>query len=79
MVDFVPKNLVHRQAEICASGLGSQSFIYFYKNVALVRAMPAFVHNIMCSAFAFFWRIFLPFQRRFEFLGLGGGNMATGK
>ncbi len=79
MIDFVPQNLIHRKMEISAKGLGSQSFIYFYKNVALVRALPTFVHSFMCWLFAIIWRIFLPFQRRFAFLGLGGSNIATGK
>ncbi len=79
MVDFVPKVLEHRQAEICATGLGSQSFIFFYKRMALVRALPPFIHSFMCWSFALIWRVFLPFQRRFKFLGLGGSNVASGK
>jgi len=79
MVDFVPKILQHRQREICAKGLGSQSFIYFYHRLTLVRAMPAFIHSFMCWSFTLIWRIFLPFQRRFSFLGLGGNNTASGK
>ncbi len=79
MVDFVPNVLKDRQMEICAKGLGSQTFIYFYKRVGLVRAMPEFIHSFMCWMFAFIWRIYLPFQRRFTFLGLGGGSIAMGK
>ncbi len=72
MVDFVPKILQHRQLEICAKGLGSQSFIYFYNQMALVRAMPKFVHSLMCWIFAAIWRTLLPLQRRFPFWGLKG-------
>lgn len=79
MIDFVPEILMHRKMEISAKGLGSQSFIYFYRNVALVRAMPAFIHSFMCWTFAIIWRVYLPIQRRFAFLNLGGSNIATGK
>lgn len=79
MVDFVPKPLQKLQMKISADGLGSQSFIYFYKRMSLVRLMPGFVHSLMCRTFSIIWRVYLPFQRRFTFLGLGGGNVALGK
>ncbi len=68
MFDFIPQPLVHRTNEICANALGSQSFIYFYKNFAIVRKMPIIIHNIMCKMFSLVWRIYLPIQRRFQFL-----------
>jgi len=68
MVDFIPKNLQHRTMEICSKALGSQSFIFFYKRMKLVRMMPKFMHDAMCQMFAVIWRLYLPIQRRFEFL-----------
>lgn len=68
MVDFVPKILENRIMEICCKGLGSQSFIYLYKNIKLVRALPGFVQDFMCQVATAIWRIYLPLQRRFKFL-----------
>jgi hypothetical protein len=68
MIDFVPKILENRQEEICAKGLGSQSFIYLYKNISLVRKLPNFVYPFMCWVATLIWRIYLPFQRRLKFL-----------
>ena len=68
MMDFVPKILQNRKTEICTRGLGSQSFIFLYKNIALVRHMPNFTYSFMCGLFAIFWRLYLPIQRRLKFL-----------
>lgn len=68
MFDFIPKPLIHRREEICSNALGSQSFIFFYKRFALVRAFPEFTHGIICKVFALIWRLYLPIQRRFSFL-----------
>lgn len=68
MVDFVPEPLKNRQMEICAKGLGSQSFIIFYNKFALVRNLPPFMHSLMCAVFAGIWRVLLPLQRSFKFL-----------
>jgi ornithine lipid ester-linked acyl 2-hydroxylase len=68
MVDFVPKNLEHRQMEICAKGLGSQSFIIVYNKIPFVKHLPAFVHTFMVQVASLFWRLFLPIQRRLSIL-----------
>lgn len=68
MFDFIPKPLVHRTNEICSRALGSQSFIFFYKRWAWVRALPEFTHGIICRLFAIVWRIYLPIQRKFKCL-----------
>ena len=68
MVDFVPDPLKHRQVEICARGLGSQTFNIFYHKFWLVRKMPIFMHDAMCAVFALVWRMLLPVQRKFKFL-----------
>ena len=68
MFDFVPQPLVHRMNEICTNALGSQSFIFFYKRIALIRKLPKFMHDFMCLCFSFIWKIYLPIQRRFIFL-----------
>lgn len=68
MFDFIPQPLVHRTAEICSRALGSQSFIFFYKRWAWVRALPEFTHGTICHLFALIWRVYLPIQRRFKFL-----------
>lgn len=66
MVDFVPEPLRHRQMEICAKGLGSQSFNVLYGRIPLVRKLPAFFHTLICDMAAVFWRIALPFQRNIK-------------
>ena len=68
MFDFVPKVWEHDLKKICADALGSQSFIFFYKRMALVRSLPISVHNMMCKVFAWIWRAYLPIQRRLKFL-----------
>jgi hypothetical protein len=68
MFDFIPQPLVHKTNEICSNALGSQSFIFFYKRFALVQKLPTFVHNWMCKIFSIIWKVYLPIQRRFEFL-----------
>ncbi len=68
MFDFIPQPLIHRTDEICSTALGSQSFIFFYKHTRLVKHLPTFIHSMMCKTFSVFWRIYLPIQRRLEFL-----------
>ncbi|MCO5229661.1 MAG: aspartyl/asparaginyl beta-hydroxylase domain-containing protein [Chitinophagales bacterium] len=68
MFDFVPKAIEHRKNEICARGLGSQSFIYFYKQWPIFRALPEFTHEPLCKIFSAIWRLYLPIQRRVKFL-----------
>ncbi|MCO5233301.1 MAG: aspartyl/asparaginyl beta-hydroxylase domain-containing protein [Chitinophagales bacterium] len=68
MFDFIPQPLVHKQKEICARGLGSQSFIYMYKHWSWVKSLPEFLYEPMCRLFALIWRVYLPFQRRLKFL-----------
>lgn len=69
MFDFVPKVLEHRKMEIATKALGSQSFIYFYKHFSIVRKLPLFTHGFFCWSFSWFWRAYLPIQRRVKFLG----------
>ncbi|MBX7182161.1 MAG: aspartyl/asparaginyl beta-hydroxylase domain-containing protein [Bacteroidia bacterium] len=68
IVDFVPKLLQHKMVEICAKTLGSQSYIFFYKKLALVRKFPEPVADFFCYLFYLIWRIYLPIQRTFPFL-----------
>lgn len=68
MIDFIPKPLQHRFMEISSKGLGSQSFIFFYKKFPFIQKLPEFIHNMMIAAFTLIWRIYLPFQRRVKFL-----------
>lgn len=68
MIDIIPKILENRTMEICSKGLGSQSFIVFYNTFKIVRILPSFMHNWMCSLFTLIWRLYLPFQRNFKFL-----------
>lgn len=68
MLDFVPDILSNRKMEICSKGLGSQSFIFLYNKFALFRSMPTYVHEFSCVIFSLIWRLYLPVQRRFEFL-----------
>lgn len=68
MVDFIPNILKKRQMEISAKGLGSQSFIFLYKNISLIRYMPNIIYPFMCWIFAVIWRVYLPIQRRLKFL-----------
>jgi beta-hydroxylase len=68
MVDFVPRILQHRTKEICAKGLGSQSFIFVYKAFPFVKHLPAFVHQLMVHVATAIWWVYLPIQRRLKFL-----------
>jgi hypothetical protein len=68
IVDFVPKVLGDRQNEICAKTLGSQTYIFLYRRIALFRHLPEFVASGFCFIFSIFWRIFLPIQRRVKFI-----------
>jgi aspartyl/asparaginyl beta-hydroxylase (cupin superfamily) len=68
MVDFVPKPLQSRTREICAKGLGSQSFIYVYKTIPFVKHLPAFVHQFMVHVATAIWWVYLPVQRSLKFL-----------
>jgi aspartyl/asparaginyl beta-hydroxylase (cupin superfamily) len=68
ILDFVPKPLLDRKMEICTKTLGSQSFTYLYKQFALVRMLPEFIHSFLCFIFTIIWRIYLPIQRRMRFL-----------
>jgi aspartyl/asparaginyl beta-hydroxylase (cupin superfamily) len=68
MVDFVPKPLQHRTMEICSKGLGSQSFIYVYKTIPLVKHLPEFAFGLMSAVATVIWRLYLPIQRRLKFL-----------
>ena len=68
MVDFIPQELADKKIKICADGLGSQGFIYLYKNIILIQKLPVFMHDMICKAGSLFWRLYLPIQRRFEFL-----------
>ena len=68
MFDFIPATLELRKMEIASNALGSQSFIYLYKQYGIVRKLPLFAHGFLCWSFSFFWRLYLPIQRAFKFL-----------
>jgi|ERR1043165_8790759 aspartyl/asparaginyl beta-hydroxylase (cupin superfamily) len=68
MIDFVPEALKSRTMEICSKGLGSQSFNYLHKKLALVRMLPLATHNWIAAVFTIFWRLYLPIQRKFGLL-----------
>lgn len=68
ILDFVPNELAHRKMEIVCNTLGSQSFTFLYKKFAFVRRLPSFIHIMCCKLFTLAWRMYLPIQRRFEFL-----------
>jgi hypothetical protein len=70
MFDFVPKILEHKTMEICTKGWGYKTFIFLYENSVMVRMMPNFIQEIMCSFFTLLWRIYLPMQIRFKVLDL---------
>ena len=68
ILDFIPESLQHRKMEIVCNTLGSQSFTFLYNKFALVRFLPNFTFALFCKVFAIVWRLYLPIQRRFEFL-----------
>lgn len=68
MIDFVPKPLKNRQMEICTKGLGSQSFIYVYRNIPFIKYLPEFIYDFMSWSATKIWRLYLPIQRKFKFL-----------
>jgi hypothetical protein len=68
MVDIVPNELASIRNEICYKGLGSQSFIYLYNNISLIRILPNFSYDLLCTIFSFMWKVYLPFQKRLKFL-----------
>lgn len=68
IVDIVPEMHRHRTMEICSNNLGTSTFNVLYDRFALIRRLPEGVHGLMCRAFAFFWRLYLPIQRRLPFL-----------
>jgi len=68
ILDFVPKVLEARKMEIVCNTLGSQSFTFLFNKFTFVKKLPNFTHNALCKLFAFLWMVYLPIQRRFEFL-----------
>lgn len=68
ILDFVPKMLEHRKMEICTKTLGSQTFTYTYNNFPIIKYLPNFTHELLCFIFKITWRIYLPIQRKFNFL-----------
>lgn len=63
MLDIVPKPLWSRQKEICIKALGSQSFVYFYKNYKWFKLFPSFFHPIFVAIFTAIWWFYLPIER----------------
>jgi hypothetical protein len=76
MFDFVPKPLIHRLDEICHNALGSQSFIFFYKRFAIIRALPVWFHHLMVATFSLIWKGYLPIQRKFSWATIKSGQIA---
>lgn len=68
ILDFVPKGQPYSMMEVCSRTLGSQTFTYLYNNFKLLKKLPGSLYEPMCNFFAFFWRFYLPIQRRFKFL-----------
>lgn len=66
IIDFVPEVLADRQTEICRKTLGSQTYIFLYKRIGVLRHLPEFLASFSCAFFSFLWWFLLPVQRRLK-------------
>jgi aspartyl/asparaginyl beta-hydroxylase (cupin superfamily) len=68
VVDIVPVFHEVSKISVCSNLLGAQSYNYLERRFPFLKNIPDSMLGIFCSFLAFMWRLYLPIQRRVEFL-----------
>lgn len=66
IVDIIPPYVDTTLYSLCSKTLGALSYIYIERKFIILKKLPSFLVMLIHTIFSFFWRCYLPLQRRFK-------------